>query len=283
MSFQMKSNCACGETLNLNSSNLFDEIDCQICCGTSEVTLIFEKGASKANGGFVKTQPREWTKSEIELAQKLKAEGKSTKQIAEILDRSEVSVSIKMKRLSKLADRYNSKHREMKYQANKAFFDSIQPQSVLDVFAGNSYWLNLQSKTLTNDKSDEFQTDFHMDALKLLAKLYAENAKFDLVDLDPFGSAYECFDLAVKMARKGVVVSFGEIGHKRWKRFDYVAPRYGINDLQNDWVAAFISEFQRIASLNKKIAHPVIVLEYDNFCRVYFELELNKITSQWEN
>ena len=57
--------------------------------------------------------------------------------------------------------------------------------------------------------------------------------KFDLIDLDPFGSAYDCFDLAIKMAKKGLCITLGELGHKRWKRLDFVSSHYGIDNIDN--------------------------------------------------
>jgi hypothetical protein len=110
-----------------------------------------------------------------------------------------------------------------------------------------------------------------------------QGKKFDIVDLDPYGSAYDQIDLALKLAKKGLVISFGEWGHKRWKRFDFVKPRYGI---EQDYDFAnghkFIQEVQRIALCNKKDAVPVIQMQYSNFFRVYFVLSEKKITEQWQ-
>ena len=100
-----------------------------------------------------------------------------------------------------------------------------------------------------------------------------KNEKFDLIDLDPYGSAYDCFDLAVKMAKKGLVISFGEWGHKRWRRFDYVQPRYGISSYDEFTEDFFIAEVKRIAECNKKTADPVISAHSKNFLRIYFKIE----------
>ena len=55
------------------------------------------------------------------------------------------------------------------------------------------------------------------------------NYRFDLIDIDPFGSAYDCFDLSIKIAEKGLIITYGEMGHIRWKRLDYVNRIYNIN------------------------------------------------------
>lgn len=241
-------------------------------------------GQQRTPGGFTKTTPREWTQAEISWLLEKKQLGHSNKQLALALGRSDVSIQIKLKRLTKTNDEYNDKNREAKYQANADFFEMIQPKSVLDVFAGNSHWLTLCANTVTNDKDTRFWTDYNMDSLDLLCQMKLEQKRFDIVDLDPYGSAYECFDLALKVAKSGIVVSFGEWGHKRWKRFDFVEPRYGISNLDDFGNGEkFIAEFQRMAACNKKLAEPVNVLRYGNFVRVYFKLTTVKITSQWDN
>lgn len=241
-------------------------------------------GQQRTPGGFTKTTPREWTPAEISWLLEKKQLGYSNKQLAVALGRSDVSIQIKLKRLTKTNDEYNDKNRGVKYQANAEFFELIQPNSVLDVFAGNSHWQTLCANTVTNDKDTRFWTDYNLDSLDLLCKLKLEQKRFDLIDLDPYGSAYDCFDLAIKMAKSGIVVSFGEWGHKRWKRFDFVKPRYSIENLEDFGEGErFIAEFQRIAACNKKLAEPVKVLRYGNFVRVYFKLTTVKITSQWDN
>ena len=84
------------------------------------------------------------------------------------------------------------------------------------------------------------------------------------------------------MARKGIIISFGEWGHKRWRRYDYVRPRYGITN-NNEFVdQAFITELNRMARLNHKQLEVVESLQYANFCRVYFKISKLKITEQWD-
>lgn len=240
-------------------------------------------GEHKTSGGYTKTTPREWTAEEVTWILERKQDGYSNAAIADACGRSEISIQVKLKRLSKVSDSYNFANRNLKYQTNQAFLDLISPDSVADLYAGESWWQGKVKKCLTNDKDERFNTDFHQDALSLLCQLYSSNQKFDVIDLDPYGSAYDCFDLAIKMSKKGIVISFGEWGHKRWKRTDFVKPRYGISTLaefQTD--QKFIEEVQRIASCNKKLAKPLHSIQYGNFLRVYFELTPIKVTSQWE-
>lgn len=239
-------------------------------------------GQYKKSGGYTSTTPREWTEQELNWALEQRQAGYSVKQIAEALSRSEVSVQIKLKRNGKTSDTYNEPNREKKYKANLAFAELVKPRSVLDAYAGNSWWQSNGYSTVTNDIDEKFDTHYHDDSLRVLCDLYASNERFDLVDLDPYGSAYDCFDLAIKLSKKAVVVSFGEWGHKRWKRFDFVKPRYGIQSVDEYGNGErFIAEFQRIAACNKRHAEPVTVIQYSNFLRVYFTLSDIKITEQW--
>ena len=176
--------------------------------------------------GVIKSNPRKWTDENIKELLDLK-KTKSVKEIAAILDRTETSIRLKLKRLKKINDTYNDKHREDKYKINRLFLNEILPESILDVYAGNSYYKKTtRIKVIDNDLNGEF-TDFKLDAFDFLYNF--RKKKFDLVDLDPYGSAFDCFDLALKIAQKGLVITFGEYGHKRWRRSDYVKHRYNIS------------------------------------------------------
>lgn len=241
-------------------------------------------GDLKTSTNYVKSVPRSWTDNELKWCLNSLEDGFSISEIAEAIGRTEISVQIKLKRVTKTRDSYNDKNRSLKYAANQFFIDTVQPKTVLDLFAGNSFYKSVEGlSVVTNDKDEKFNTDYKLDALKLLCTLYADGKKFDVIDIDPYGSAYDCFDLALKMSRKGIVVSFGEWGHKRWKRYDFVRPRYGINDAEGFVPDAFINEFQRIARVNHKDAVVADVLQYGNFLRVYFTLEKFKTVEQWDN
>jgi hypothetical protein len=239
-------------------------------------------GQEKAGSEYVKSTPREWTPNELEWVIAKVESGHSVADVADAIGRTAISVQIKLKRVSKKSDTYNDKNRESKYAANRMFVESVQPKTVLDVYAGNSFYKGIDGIDVTdNDTDDKFDTQYSMDALKLLCQMYLDGRKFDVVDLDPYGSAYDCFDLALKMARKGIVVSFGEWGHRRWKRVDFVRPRYGIQTVDGFTPDAFIAEFQRIAISNHKTATVFDALQYGNFLRVHFTLEKYKTTEQW--
>ena len=240
-------------------------------------------GATYDGCGYTDSQPREWTDDEVGFLQMLKEQGYTVGEIAESLGRTETSVSIKLKRLGKVNDTYNDAHREEKYEANMEFFKRCKPKTILDAYCGTeSFWsTKTNAKVLTNDINGSIKADYHRQADRLLADLYSQDLHFDLVDLDPFGSAYDCFDLAFKIARKAIIVTFGEMGHKRWKRLDFVRYHYGIMDLSEFTTSRLVDEFRRIGWRNKKDAVPVIVKEWPRISRVYFELRPMKITEQW--
>tara|TARA_R100001086_G_scaffold9287_2_gene5090 strand:+ start:113 stop:847 length:735 start_codon:yes stop_codon:yes gene_type:complete len=216
--------------------------------------------------------PRKWTDKEIEHAMNLRGMGFNYEYISKCLDRDITSVSIKLKRISKKKDCYNEKHREQKYDLNKKFIELIKPNSILDLYAGNSWYINKVNNLTTNDKDKKFKTDFNEDATKLIAKLYYENKKYDIIDLDAYGSAYDCFELSFRMAKKGIIITLGEFGHQRWKRTDFVAKKYNITNLQD-------FNFENI---NKKIIEKAIqnnckiellfLGEYKNIKRAYYKI-----------
>jgi hypothetical protein len=242
------------------------------------------KGEYTKNGGLTKFQPRKWTEKEIEWVNMLKAKGFNTKQIAECIDRDVTQVSIKIKRLGKMNKTYNDPHRAEKYATNARFIIDANIDSVLDVFSGSksAYETYGLKKLVTNDAEVSFSTDYNYDALTFCCMQYAGGNKYDLVDLDPFGSAYDCFDLAIKMAKKGLVITLGELGHKRFKRLDFVRRYYGVETLEDFTTDNLVKHIIKIGERNKKTLIPIYVKDWRNIARVYFKIEQLKITEQWD-
>lgn len=235
-------------------------------------------GKPVKSGDARKGASRSWTPKEEDWAKYLREEGLSMIDIAKYLEREPISVSLKLKRLAKKDDIYNEVHREDKYEHNEKFYNEILPVTILDLYAGEkSYWEQFTHKVIANDITPYKNNSYSEDALKLLGYLYYADERFDLIDLDPFGSAYDCFDLAIKMAKKGVIITFGEIGHKRFKRIDFVSRYYGITNFEDFTIENLIKEVVRIGHRNKKELIPTIVREYKNITRVYFKIEQYKI------
>ena len=232
------------------------------------------KGKHTKKGGLTNNNPRKWTKEEIKWLKMLQKKGFTIKQIAECLDREIVSTSIKIKRLKKQNGKtYNEKHRDDKYKTNEKFLKIIKPKSVLDLYSGaRSYYKGKVDYLIANDIDKEFKVDSNCDSLKFLCKAYLKEHSYDLIDLDPFGSAYDCFDLAVKIAKKGLVVTFGEYGHRRWKRLDYVGNRYSIISIEDFTLDKLIEKVVLIGTRNKKTLKPIYKKKWNNICRVYFEI-----------
>lgn len=232
---------------------------------------------------MTKTTPREWTDSEIEWCMDLKRQGWSVKDIAESVGRDITSVSIKLKRLKKSNDTYNADHLREKYILNDSFYEVAKPDSILDAYTGvKHYWKSKNCKCVSNDYDPRIEADYHLEALKFLCKEYLEGNKYDLIDLDPYGSAFDCFDLALKMANKALIVTYGELGHKRWKRLDYVRNTYQIDRLEFFNIETLIAKTQEIGRHNHKNLVVWNVGEWRNIARVYYLIEPLKITEQWE-
>lgn len=243
------------------------------------------KGNTGKGCGYTKSAPRKWTDREIEWVRKLRADGFSNEEIGLSTGRTAVSIQIKLKRIGKNTDTYNEHHLRDKYQCNAEYFDWLKPDTVLDLFCGaKSYWRNNTiAKVTTNDIDVNVDADYHERAERLIHLLYYEGNKYDVVDLDPYGSAYDCFDLAIKMATKGIVITFGELGHKRWKRLDYVSRYYGIETMEKFTLKSLVEHCEMIARRNKKTLVPIISRTWDKIGRVWFEIRPIAITEQWGN
>ena len=243
------------------------------------------KGKIGVGCGYTKSNPRKWTDDELEWIVNMREEGYTNEEIGISTGRTPVSIQIKLKRLGKRNDTYNEHHVNEKYALNREFVSIVNPQSTLDLYCGvKSWWKsnNLGGVITTNDADSSFDADYHEKAEMLIHKLYYEGKTYDMIDLDPYGSAYECFDLAVKMAEKGLIVTFGEMGHKRWKRLDYVKRYYGIETLEDFTLANLAKHLEVIARRNKKHLEPIFSRSWDRISRVWFKVESLKITEQWD-
>lgn len=232
------------------------------------------KGAYRVSGGYTKTPPRGWTKEEIEWILQLRQKGYDISDIAHSVGRTPVSVQIKFKRIGKKNGTYNKRHISEKYKLNQLFFEIIKPETLLDMFCGErKWWSDIVYFVTSNDSCKDVNADYNEDAEKLIHKLFYEGHQYDVVDLDPFGSAYECFDCAIKMAQKGLIITFGEMGHKRFKRLDFVSRYYGIESLEDFTIERLIQEVERIGRRNKKVITPVLIGNWNLISRVYFKIE----------
>lgn len=164
------------------------------------------------------------------------------------------------------------------------FMELLQPKEVLDLYCGvNMRWANnCSGNVYSNDKDKSIPCEYHEDAERLINKLWLNGDKFDVVDLDPYGSAYDCFDKAIRIAQKGVIITLGEMGHKRFKRLDYVRYRYDINSLEEFTVGRLITKIQHIGLQHKKELTPIFIKEWNRISRVYFTIKDVKITEQWD-
>lgn len=233
---------------------------------------------------YHKTAPRLWTPEEKAWCLKLREEGYSMEEIAVSVQREVTSVSIQLKRLAKKNDKYNLDHRQDKYAANGEFYNHIKPKSVCDAYCGvNSVWRNIYKVkgTVTNDIDKNIEADYHLDSLKFLCQMYVNNEKFDIVDLDAFGSAANCLELAIQMAKKGLIVTLGEMGHKRFKRLDFVRRVYNINSLEDFTTDNIIAAIQAVGRKFKKNLTVFKKEDYKGISRVWFNVEPLVVTEQW--
>jgi hypothetical protein len=222
--------------------------------------------------GVIKSEPKGWSDEEIKKLLELKKLGFSFEQIGNIFERTAYSCNRKYYKLKKKLDTYNDKHRELKYEYNKQFLQNVDAESLLDAFSGGISWWkqNEELKVIDNDINIE-GSDYKLDAFDFLYQ--HRKKKFDIVDLDPFGSAFDCFDFALQIAQKGLIITFGEIVGRRFNRQDFVEHRYGMNYIE-DFTTQKLSDYVvKRALIYRKILTPIIKAEMTNISRVYYKIE----------
>lgn len=84
------------------------------------------------------------------------------------------------------------------------------------------------------------------------------------------------------MSKKGLIVTLGEMGHKRFKRLDFVRRMYGIETLEDFTTETIIKEIQKIGLKNKKILKIHTLKEWQGISRVWFTIEEYKVVEQWK-
>jgi hypothetical protein len=222
--------------------------------------------------GVIKSEPKKWTKKEIEILLDYKKNNVSFEEIGSLLKRTSYSCNKKYYKLMKKLDKYNVKHRAEKYRTNAEFLSKVEATTILDVFSGGVSWYkkNTDYQVIDNDLYVD-GADYKMDAIDFLFS--QRKNKFDIVDLDPFGSAFECFDFALQIAQKGLIITFGEIVGRRFNRMDFVEYRYGMNYIE-DFTTKKLCEYVigRGLIFRKKLT-PTIISELTNISRVYFSIE----------
>lgn len=122
--------------------------------------------------------------------------------------------------------------------------------------------------------------DLSCDILELTADRVIEVfGKPDVIWASPDCTTYSI--AAISRHRKKNLDT-GELGHKRWKRLDYVSSHYGIQSLNDFTIENLVSHIQMIGLRNKKRLSVFDCREWRNIGRVWFKVDPLKITSQWD-
>lgn len=221
-----------------------------------------------------------WTEEEINfLLKSRKGEKiKTYREISKILGRGVNSCKVKYGKLSKKLGTYGENHRLEKYKVNELYLKKLGEENIktiLDAFSGEiSYWKTKfpEIKVVTNDKNKNFNTDYNLPAEKLLKIFVDCNKKFDIIDLDPFNSPWKCFDNAIKICNKGLIMTFGDkmglISNSRLGQ-----DRYGVKYNEKNIIKSYINKSKKLYS---KTLEPVILKKWGTTWRIYFKIKENE-------
>ena len=230
---------------------------------------------------FVKyngTMATKWTDEEEAWCWDLFKQGYKYSEIAYSIGREEQATRTKMKRLKKRYNIYNDKHRDDKYATNDMYLEYMTNKytinNILDVFCGYEMFYSKRGfNSINNDINKEINCDYNLSASKLLKMMIKENKKFSIVDLDAFGATITYLEDALLLAENGLVMTLGELGHKRWKRLDFISKHYNnIKSVEDITVDNFIDEIIKIASLNEVKLRVIHSKDWTNIGRVWFEI-----------
>lgn len=221
---------------------------------------------------------KKYTEAEKNLVKELTEKNVSLEDIGLAINRPVDSIRKIQKDFRLENNTYNKKHVADKYFRNYVFIDYIKPKSVLDLYCGPvSFYKNKTNipEVVTNDKDEKIPADYHDDALRTAAYLYSQHKTYDIVDLDPYTSPYECIDLAIQLAKKGLVISFGELSAKRWGKLPPVYKlKYGIETKEELSLAMLVDYVRDRGKIYGKLLEPFYSRTWHgNFSRVWFKVE----------
>jgi len=183
---------------------------------------------------------------------------------------------------------YNLKHVDSKYSDNDEFVEFINPKSILDLFAGTCYYEKYKKNGIEvvqndingkdNDMLKSYNFDYTIDADKLLGKFIYENKKFDIVDIDPFSSPIIYVQNAIKIAKKGIIVTFGDFSMLKLPKMNklslkmYINRVYGVRSITDLSIEKAIRLVQQIGGICKKRLEVFKISKNSNHYRVYFKI-----------
>lgn len=187
---------------------------------------------------------------------------------------------------------YNLNHIDSKYSDNDEFVKFIKPKSILDLFAGTCYYEKYKKDGIEvvqndvngkdNDILKSYNFDYTIDAGRLLGKFIYEDRKFDIVDVDPFNSPMQYIENAIKIAKKGLVVTFGDFAILKMPGIDCIKKKayfyrtYGFKSISKVTIEHAISCVQKIASKNNIELNIIKISKNSNHYRVYFKISKMK-------
>ena len=223
-----------------------------------------------------------WTKEEDRLMLQMYEEKFTPFAIAERLGRSESAIKTRIVKVGQKNNTYNIDHIQEKYEINNDFFEEILPKTILDPFSGfNRYWYsNFSDRAdliIDNDIDKKIESMLHTTALEVLKLMESLNKKFDLVDIDPYGSPSLYIDLGIKLSKKGLILTFGDL--KKMRNYpiqnkDYIRNNYGLDlDISKTTLKDLVNHIIDLA--DKKYSKQLKVYAICNWktCdRVYFKV-----------
>lgn len=202
-----------------------------------------------------------WEQKEIALLSNLIKQGHTLKDIHKFFpERTSPSLRNKYRRLRFQLGIYNEDHKQLKKNKTEDWLKKTKPKTIFEGFSGKGYLTSLYLKYAselycceknkrrfeilekntmnslvcenpTNEHLDEKTVEitsdkhkvilYHGDCQKLAAKLYSEDKKVDLVDIDPCGTILPSLPLFLRIIDRGaMLITFGDFYSYRFGRKD---------------------------------------------------------------
>jgi len=177
------------------------------------------------------------------------------------------------------ANRYQERL-DFKYDLDRHFVKQVGTRTLIDAYAGNSNrYIRMKIEAMTNDLDTQYETNYHLPADRFLNLLHGSGMTADVVDLDPYDSCWICLPTAVKLANKGLIVTYTDFENWRYKRSKVILSQVGLNP--DSWKAyreALIYATIDIGeTFGKKRLKPVYLFEpISSYLRVYFTITILK-------
>jgi hypothetical protein len=167
-----------------------------------------------------------------------------------------------------------AERQDFKYDLDRKFVKELGAVTIIDAYAGTSNrYASMKLEVMSNDLDNTCNTNYHLCADRFLNLIHGSGMTADVVDLDPYASCWHCLPTAIKLANKGLVVTYTDYTNWRFHRTAVIERQIGTRP--KNWeeyrIGLILATIDMAEVFAKKKLRPIYLFEpTKTFLRVYY-------------